>query len=267
MSKAGIEALRVCRGQIIELVNSLTPEEWEMQSDCEGWRVKDVIAHLANTCRSVADPDPLAPIVPGDLEATQAVQVESHRSWDSDHVRADYVDMSNQVLQTTMIYQEPRLADTAIAIENAGEYPLHLVADALTFDHYCHLRNDLLAPNGPLDRHSRVSVPVVLEATLNWLFAGLPQMCPEPIRSAVTAPVGMRLSGPGGGEWTLIPATTGDRVRVQSHLSSNAVAVISSSSEEFVMWSTHRRSWREREVRIAGNTDLGASVLDAIHLF
>lgn len=34
------------RGELVELLRSLTPEEWETRSLCAAWRVRDVIAHL-----------------------------------------------------------------------------------------------------------------------------------------------------------------------------------------------------------------------------
>ncbi|MFB8004508.1 maleylpyruvate isomerase family mycothiol-dependent enzyme [Nocardia sp. NPDC056000] len=34
------------RGELVELLRSLTPEEWETPSLCAGWRVRDVVSHL-----------------------------------------------------------------------------------------------------------------------------------------------------------------------------------------------------------------------------
>lgn len=34
------------RQDILALLRSLTPDQWETPSLCEGWRVKDVAAHL-----------------------------------------------------------------------------------------------------------------------------------------------------------------------------------------------------------------------------
>ena len=81
MSERGVEAFRADRDEVLKVAKSLSAEEWAMPSDCDGWRVQDVIAHMANVCRSVVDPGSLAPGVPGDLEATQAAQAEAHRDW------------------------------------------------------------------------------------------------------------------------------------------------------------------------------------------
>jgi uncharacterized protein (TIGR03083 family) len=34
------------RGDLAEFLATLTPEQWEAASLCEGWRVRDVVAHV-----------------------------------------------------------------------------------------------------------------------------------------------------------------------------------------------------------------------------
>lgn len=48
------EVIEQERRSLADLAESLTPEQWEVPSLCEGWRVRDVVAHVA-----------LAPQVPG----------------------------------------------------------------------------------------------------------------------------------------------------------------------------------------------------------
>src|SRR4029450_3020908 len=56
MSQRGIEALRAEHDEVLRLVRTLTEAEWDAPSDCAGWRVQDVVAHLANTFRMAVDP-------------------------------------------------------------------------------------------------------------------------------------------------------------------------------------------------------------------
>ena len=198
--------MRADREEVLAVATSLSADEWAAPSDCVGWRVQDVIAHMANVCRSVVDPSALAPGVPGDLEATQAVQAEAHQGWTPEQVMVDYEQVSAKVLEALVGFQAPGVADVMVPIENAGLYPLNLVANALAFDHFCHLRNDILRPNGPIERPVPPSDELRLGATTEWLVAGLPQMSAERLRAAVTMPLALRLVGPGGGEWTIRPA-------------------------------------------------------------
>ena len=98
------------------------------------------------------------------------------------------------------------MAGTVNPLDNLGSYPMHLIANAFAFDHFCHLRNDVLKPNGPIDRPAPPSDELRLGATLEWLMAGVPQMAPDAMRTAVRKPLRLRLTGPGGGEWTITPA-------------------------------------------------------------
>jgi len=238
-----------------------------MPSDCEGWRVQDVIAHMADVCRSVVDPSALAPGVPGDLEATQAAQAEAHRSWTADEVLADYEEVSAKALESVVGLQAPGMAETVIPIENAGHYPLHMVVNAFAFDHYCHLRFDVLRPNGPIDRPAPPSDDTRLGATLEWLLAGLPQMAANAMRETVTKPVALELTGPGGGTWTVNPAAGDGLVEVVDGIDGEVAATITSTTDDFIVWATHRRSWTEQSVELRGDDKYASRVIEAIHLF
>jgi len=267
MSARGVEAFRAERDEVLKVAKSLSADEWAMASDCDGWRVQDVIAHMANVCRTVVDPGSLAPGVPGDLEATQAAQAEAHRDWTADAVLADYEDVSGKAVESVIGLQAPGMAETVIPIENAGHYPLHMVVNAFAFDHYCHLRYDVLRPSGPIDRPAPPSDDVRLGATMEWLLAGLPQMPGDAIRDAVTRPVALALTGPGGGTWTIMPAGDDGLVEVADGLDGDPAATITSSTDDFIVWATHRRPWSELSVELSGDDTYASEVIEAIHLF
>jgi hypothetical protein len=159
------------------------------------------------------------------------------------------------------------MAEMMIPIENAGHYPLHMVVNAFAFDHYCHLRFDVLQPNGPIDRPAPPSDDVRLGATMEWLLAGLPQMPGEAIRTTVTRPVGLSLTGPGGGTWTIKPAVDDGPVEVADGLDGEVAATITSSTDDFVVWATRRRPWKGQSVELSGDDAYAAEVVEAIHLF
>jgi len=267
MSERGVEAFRLDRDAVLEVAKSLRADEWAMPSDCDGWRVQDVIAHMANVCRTVVDPGALAPGVPGDLEATQAAQAEAHRDWTPDAVLADYEDVSGKAVESVIGLQAPGTAKMVIPIENAGHYPLHMVVNAFAFDHYCHLRYDVLRPNGPIDRPAPPSDEVRLGATVEWLLAGLPQMPGDAIRDAVTRPVALALTGPGGGTWTITPPNDDGLVEIADGSEGDVAATITSSTSDFIVWATRRRPWTELSVEVSGDDAYATEVIEAIHLF
>ena len=268
MSKVAIEALRATREDVLSLARSLSPEEWAAQSDCEGWRVQDVITHMASAFRTVVDPSSLPQGIPGDIEATQSVIVAARSDWTPEQVLADYEELSDKGIAAVAGFQDGPMADQMIPIENLGTHPLHLAANIFVFDHYCHLRNDILKPNGPIERVIDLDDELRLGATMEWLISGLPQMAPDALRAAVTKPFVLDIAGPGGGAWTLLPAAGDDQlVEMSDAPTKAAAATATTSSADFVVWGTHRRPWRDLEVVIEGDTDYAASVLDAIHVF
>ena len=258
----GVAALRADRDVVLALTADLAPSEWQAPSDCDGWRVQDVIAHLANTFRAVADPAALAPGVPGDLEASQDAQVAAHRDWTPGEVAADYEVISTAALDLLEQWQGPPPITTLVSIEDAGRHPLHLVANALAFDHFCHLRNDVLKPLGPIDRPAPPADDLRVRATLDWLMAALPQMSTS-LKRVLTQPVGVVLTGAGAGSWTI--ALDDGEIRIDSGTS--AVTTVRGTTTDFIIWATHRRPWRAFELEISGDHAYASAVLDAIHLF
>jgi hypothetical protein len=86
-------------------------------------------------------------------------------------------------------------------------------------------------------------------------------MCAE-VRPLLDRPLGLRLEGPGGGEFTVTP---GDPLPIVHEGIRLPAAVISSSAADFVPWGTKRSDWRE-SVLIEGDRDYGASILDALNI-
>lgn len=253
MSQAAVEALRAERDEVLALARGLTPEEWEAPSDCDGWRVQDVIAHMTMGMRQVVDPASVPAGDTNDVEQDMELGVSTRKAWTPDAVIADYEAISAQAIDVFASLQDEPLASTIIPMKNLGSHPMHLVPNAFAFDHYCHLRVDILKPTGPIDRPEPPSDELRLAPTIEWMLAGLPQMCEAALAKVVTAPVRIELTGPGAASLTL----GGD---------GDVAATITSSTRDFVVWGTQRRSRREYDVVISGDAELGAAVADNINV-
>ena len=248
MTTAAVDALRADHEAFAALAASLSPDEWASPSACAGWTVRDVLGHLTQLFRQVADPASLPPGDPaGNGERTQDIWVEAIRDQPAGQVLADYRRLGEQVLATLEGLQGN---DTPIALGDLGTHPLHLVANAFAFDHYTHIRADLLAPEGPLDHPAPPAAGDHLGAVADWIVAGMPQMSP----AAVTRPIGLELTGPGGRRVHLGP-------------DGEAVATVTSSIDDLVRWSTGRRSWKELDVRIAGDSAAATHFCETVHVF
>ncbi|MBR7839529.1 maleylpyruvate isomerase N-terminal domain-containing protein, partial [Actinospica durhamensis] len=56
MTHAGLDAARHSATQLDEIIPQVTDELWEAPSACAGWRVIDVLAHLAALATEAVDP-------------------------------------------------------------------------------------------------------------------------------------------------------------------------------------------------------------------
>lgn len=273
MTAPGIAGLRASQEDLLTVLRSLGPEEWVEPSDCAGWRVQDVVAHLGSNFQLMVDPS-AAPVSPGG-EATsppddppQAEQlmealVEPRRAWGWQQVLEEYERYASPAVDALEAMQQEPTASTPLPIADLGTYALHQLADAYAFDHYCHLRVDLLQPVGPLARELPPADEVRLGPAVGWMLAGLPQMSAATLAWA-DQPLGLRLEGPGGGEWTIAPGGDGALLEVDPGLD-GASATATSSSHDFVIWGTQRRGWRDR-VRLEGDVGFATRFLDSMQI-
>src|SRR5947209_15060371 len=164
---------------------------------------------------------------------------------------SDYEEMSeNGIAALTGSVTGPH-AERITPLDDLGSHPLHLLANALAFDHFCHLRNDILRPNGPIDRPAPPDDELRVGAVVEWLIAVLPQMSRAAVWDALDRPVALRLSGAGGGAWTFRRGDD-DSIDVIDGVTGEAAAVTTPATE-FVIWGTRRRPWRDRDVTVEGD--------------
>lgn len=259
MTSIAIQALRAEHSHALALFDSLTDAEWALPSGCTGWRVQDVAQHMASTLHSLADPGSIESGTAHDVEQNAEVPVQARRDWSVDEVKAEYREWSEKGIAALAGMQEPPLADMVVPIGNLGSHPLRLLGNAIAFDHYCHLRHDIGAvlPRAADLPHD----PLVLEVTLEWMLAGIPQMCTEALAACdlgvnlvftdLRHSVFVLRPGEPGELWTVLPGTD------------DSLPICVTSAHAFVSWSTKRDDWRTH----AQLTDpAAAATLDAINV-
>jgi hypothetical protein len=266
MSRDAIPALEAERAEAMALIASLSASEWELPSDCAGWRVQDVITHMASVFQQIADPGSMPASTSEDAEENAELGIADRKTWTPAQVSEAYDHWSTVALGALAGLQEPPMADTVVPLGNLGSHPLHLLANALVFDHYCHLRHDLLQPHGPLVRPALPVDDLRLVPTMTWMLAGLPQMCAAGFAGADRA-VNLVFEGPGGGSWVLTPAAPVEPfMSVVPGSDPNAAATVTTTAHDFVCWGTDRRDWRVSGVQVTGDADYAARILDAVNV-
>jgi uncharacterized protein (TIGR03083 family) len=270
MTTQAISALRLIHAQVQSLLVKLDDDAWQLPSGCEGWRVQDVIAHMSSNMKETADPSPPPEEPPPPMGAEEAMDalVAPRLGWTPAQLRSEYDSHFEGWLGTVASLQEEPTASAEAPLADLGTYPMHMVANAFAFDHYCHLYMDLLAPGGPLEVELGDVTDDMVRPGVDWMIAGVPQMQPIEIAQAVTAPLVLKLTGAGGGRWLISPAVDGGLVtlaEIDTDAEVTAAATISSSAHDFVSWGTKRSDWRQA-CALEGDDAAATSFLDTLNI-
>lgn len=269
MTIAAVAALESIHADLRRVLDEMSDDDWSKPSGCGGWRVQDVFAHITSNLKEVADPTP-PPAEPGPaLPAEQAMEalVAPRKSWTKQDLLDEYDRCVGPWLATMRALQDEPTASTLGPLADLGTYPMHLIANAYAFDHYCHVRIDLLAPRGPLAVRLDEPTDDVVAPGIEWMLAGLPQMQVEDLRVLIR-PIALELTGPGGGTWTLRPADpagSANLISVAQGADEGVAATVTSSAHDFVSWGTARSPWRA-SCQVTGDEQYAASVLDHINI-
>lgn len=260
MSKVAIPALEAEVARAATLIESLTPQEWAAPSGCTGWRVQEVVAHMGAVYRSICG-DPSIPADPtGDAEKSAELAVAPRKDWTPEQVKAEYLEWAPKGVAALAALQEPPMADTVVPLGNLGSHPMHILANAIVFDHYCHLRHDIGAAVARAARLPRDEA--ALGATMEWMLMGLPQMCADALAGAPRQAVNLHLDGVALGDFVLEP---GDPWTVRPGRLDGA-PTLRTTAHDFVAWGTKRGDWRASSTLEGPGADAAAAVLDAINV-
>jgi uncharacterized protein (TIGR03083 family) len=263
MTQQAVEGFRAERAEILELAQSLSDEEWMRPSACPGWTIRDVVGHMACTLHGVIDPAFLPDASKG-TEAGMEPQVAKRRDWPVAQVVEEYETYSEQAANVFASVQDPPMSETKLPMGELGTHPMSMLPSVFLFDGYTHLRADILAPSGSIDRPQPARDAKRLRPTVEWMLAGLPWMCAGEL-GTVDRPLELTLDGPGGGTWTIAPGGDDGRVSIVEESCPDAAARVHGADHDFVIWGTKRSPWSDF-VKIEGDAAYAARVLDAINV-
>ena len=247
----------------LEVFSSLTAEEMEAPSACEGWTVRTVLAHVTLSAAAMArlvDPQPYGP--GEDFEPALDARAREFAR----RPAGDLLELFRSSVPTvlgTFRTLPGELADVPVSMASAGTYPLATMADALTFDHTCHIRWDVLQPRGPVRRDLPDVDAGRLAASVRWLTGGIPQMTTTRFRELVTDPLDLALSGPSA-TFRLVPRQ--GTVAVESSPTGAARATVRTAATDFILWGTGREPRQDR-VQIDGDTSYAEQVLAEFRVY
>jgi uncharacterized protein (TIGR03083 family) len=261
MSAIAVPALKRESAHVLELIDTLTPAEWAAASGCTGWRVQDVVAHMSAVFRSICGDSSIPADPEGDAERSAELAVAPRKTWTPEAVAAEYREWAPQGIAALTALQQPPMADTVVPLGNLGSHPMHILANAIVFDHYCHLRHDIGAAVGRAG--ALVRDPEALGATIEWMLMGLPQMCATGLAGVAGQAVNLHFDGVDAADYVLAPGTPWWTVR--PGIDPGAPTLVS-SAHDFVSWGTKRGDWRSTSTLTGPGAPAAAAVLDVINV-
>ncbi|MDH6245437.1 maleylpyruvate isomerase N-terminal domain-containing protein [Mycobacterium sp. OTB74] len=264
MTRIGLAAARESNRQLAEIIPSVSDNQWELPSACAGWRVIDVLAHLGALAYETVCPPAPDPTWPKVRERYHDLRVNQRRGWSHAEVIAEWHQYAPKQLDLQEAGQEPEVASEPVVVPGLGTYPRHLLANTTAFNVFCHLRFDMLAPDGPLPFSVPEPTDEIVAPAVEFMLAGLPQMQGPELDATVTVPLVLELTTPGavtvtvlpnggsGGHLTVVPGIHGD-------------TTIRSTAVDFIAWATTRKPWRDF-CEISGDSSAATPFLDCLNI-
>jgi uncharacterized protein (TIGR03083 family) len=264
MSHEGITGMRCAGEDILTVSAGLTEQEWHAPSGAAGWTVHDVVIHVGALLELLQAAVGGAAVPDSGLEDINDAVVAERHDWDRARALDNLRKQLDQAVPVFSSLQEEPMASARTPMLDLGTYPLHAIPDMFTFDMTTHLHYDILAPRGPITRELPPLDDVRMTPSVSWLLGGIPRMQPGLARH-LRGPLALHITGPGARE-VLITADE-DAITVQplAAPATNAAAALTSTSEDFLAWSTTRLLWRQL-VSIDGDQVVAAEFLDALNL-
>jgi uncharacterized protein (TIGR03083 family) len=195
---------RAC-AETLDVFGSMTAEELDAPSACEGWTVRTVLAHVTQGVAALAGQLAIEPYgATDDFESAIDARARQLAERPADEL-LEILRTSVPIAVGFFASLSGPVAQAPVVMASAGTYPLGSMPDALTFDQTCHLRWDVLAPRGPVRRELPPVDEGRLSASLDWLVGGIPQMTTARFRALVTDPLTVEITGAGARTFQLTP--------------------------------------------------------------
>ena len=264
MTRQAVESALLSSAQLGSIIELLDDEQWDAPSACAGWRVIDVVAHLAALAHEAVDPPEPDPSLPKDRERYHDLRVDQRRGCSHAEIIDEWRKFTPHQLELLESAQDAPEANDPVEVPGLGTYPRHLLANTMAFNVFCHLRNDVLAPDGPLPYALPEPTHNQVAPAVEFMLAGIPQMQGPELTATVDTPLVLELTGPGATTVTLLPAQRpGARLSIAP--GANGSAVIRSTALDFIAWGTTRKSWRDYCV-VSGDEAAATPFLDRLNI-
>jgi len=259
--------LRRVDGKLIDLLRSLTPEEWDLQTVAPLWKVRDVAAHLLDTAlRKLSMARDSCYVETVNIGLPQDL-ISLVNRWNREGVTVYrrlsprvLIDMMKETCEQSARYHESLdpFAPAAFPVSWAGERssPNWFDTARELTERWHHQQQIRLATNRP-----GILTPDLYHPVLDCFVRGLPHSFRH-VEAAVGTLLLLEISGECGGRWILARGSTawGLRNRFEGEFASR-VRMPQELAWRVFTRGVDRDSARA-QIEIEGNRDLGEHVLE-----
>jgi uncharacterized protein (TIGR03083 family) len=264
VTDAGVASARLSADQLEKVIPDIDDAQWDSPSSCAGWRNIDVLAHLAALAHEAVEPPPLEAGLPTIRERYHDLRVNQRRGLSHAEVIHEWRTYTPRQLDLLQTAQDDRKSAERVTVPGLGVYPRHLLANTMAFNVFCHLRYDMVAPDGPLPVTLPPPTDQQVSPAIDFMLAGLPQMQGPELDATVSVPLVLDLTGPGETIVTVHPPQgPGGRLTVTRGVEGSTW--IRCTALSFIAWGTKRKPWREF-CSVTGDEASAASFLDCLNI-
>ncbi len=208
------EAMRITATEhlrVLELVRGLGPAEWDADTDCAGWTVRDVVVHLIASAQAQASPAefarqvwagrPLTREIGGShwVDGVNEAQLRARRAWRADELPGRWEEAAGAALAArrrmpALVRALPVLPLGSALGTHIGWKPLGYMFDVgLTRDVWMHRVDVARAVGRPLTLTAEHDGRIVADIVAEWA-----RLHDDPFTVDLQGPAGGRYSARGG---------------------------------------------------------------------
>ena len=258
--------LRRVDGKLIDLLHSLTPEEWDLQTAAPLWKVRDVAAHLLDTAlrklSMARDSCYVETVNIGSPQELISLVNRLNREGVTVYRRLSprvLIDMMKEACEQSAGFHESLdpFAPAAFPVSWAGEAssPNWFDTARELTERWHHQQQIRLVTNRP-----GIMTPDLYHPVLDCFVRGLPHAYRQ-VEAAVGTSLLLEISGECGGRWVLARGSTGWDLR--QRLEGEFLSRVTMPQE--LAWRVFTRGVdrdsARAQIAIEGNRDLGEHVL------
>ena len=257
--EAYVRAWRESATSINALLPTLDEADWSMSTDCPGWTVKDVAAHLAHLENALAtgeagtDDPPLA--VMSSVYTEAGVQARSSHT--TAELCAEFADaVSARELSLQTLPEDPQ--SLAPAAPGGINWSWDTLLRNRAIDMWVHEQDIRRAVGKPGGLDS-----LGAHVTTTTFKGAMPFVIGKKVRPAAGSTVGWHVTGEI--PFDLVVAVDADgRAKAVESIDGEPQSLLSMSSESFAVLGAGRRTAAQLDVQIAGDRELATTVLSSM---